>query len=843
MQLAPGDVFAGYTVVRQIGSGGMGAVYLVRHPRLPRNDALKLLNRELSAEPDFVARFLREADIVCSLSHRNIVSVYDRGEEAGQLWLTMRYVDGIDAEVALEQAGGLLPAPRAVHIVGEVAAALDAAHRRNLIHRDVKPANVLLFAADDDEPEQVFLTDFGIAKSLDAGSRLTRTGLVVATFDYASPEQIEAQPLDARSDVYSLGCVLYKLLTGSVPFPGETLLAPAAGHLSLPPPRATVLAPWLAPALDDVIARAMAKNPADRFPSCRALAAAAAAAMEDFPVAPPPPYRIFLSGPGNGSGAGALLGPMRTEGMPEVEAERLATLVRRTRFFDLPEQLAGGAVPDGHRRVTVEIGASGRTHRVVADLDTARRPPDIDELVATIERMPTAVQARPTAPPTAPPTQRNLPPPRSRFSSPPPPLPPAPVPVPSGQRAVTAAQSAEAVALRSGPLPTVQGLRSGPPTPPPVSVPVPPPPDLPWSAAPEQEPQPRRRGRMALLALLTAVVVGAGATTWFLVNRNAESSGGDGDPSAATTTAPAPDPATPGGTEALEALPTSTPLGAGNLIVPREVGRDDVDLFLLDVASDAVNVPVTAGPGEDLFPVLSPARDSVVYLRENADGSVELRTVGARGGGDELLFAQPLAGCTVPGRPAWNPVEATHLALACYDDENQATLRVVSLAGETVNELTLDDGVVEIGDLAFSPDGRRIAYWGSTRDGARIGHLYVQQAYGAGEVDQLTTAGTDNGPVWSPDGSTIAFSRGDGGVREIVTIDADESDAEVALVLAADGESADVAPAWSPDGEQIVFRSNRDVPNRWYVVDAEGGDPRPLVGEERADGTPAWGSR
>ena len=171
MPLAPGDVFAGYAVVRQIGTGGMGAVYLVRHPRLPRFDALKLLNRELSAEPDFVARFMREADIVSGLSHRNIVSIYDRGEEAGQLWLTMRYVDGIDAEGALEESGGLLPVSRAVHIIGHVAAALDAAHRKHLIHRDVKPANILLCPADDDDGEQVFLTDFGIAKSLDAGGR------------------------------------------------------------------------------------------------------------------------------------------------------------------------------------------------------------------------------------------------------------------------------------------------------------------------------------------------------------------------------------------------------------------------------------------------------------------------------------------------------------------------------------------------------------------------------------------------------------------------------------------------------------------------------------------------
>jgi serine/threonine protein kinase len=161
--LAPGDVIAGYTVVRQLGSGGMGAVYLVRHPRLPRYDALKLLKPELSTDPDFARRFQREADVVAGLSHRNIVSVLDRGEDRGQLWLTMQFIDGIDAEQALIDSGGLLPADRVAHIVTEVATALDTAHRHHLIHRDVKPANILLGPGTDDEPEQVFLTDFGIA--------------------------------------------------------------------------------------------------------------------------------------------------------------------------------------------------------------------------------------------------------------------------------------------------------------------------------------------------------------------------------------------------------------------------------------------------------------------------------------------------------------------------------------------------------------------------------------------------------------------------------------------------------------------------------------------------------
>ena len=269
MPLAPGETIAGYTVVRQLGSGGMGAVYLVRHPRLPRMDALKLLKPEFSADPDFSRRFLREADVVAGLSHRNIVAVLDRGEDRGQLWLTMQYIEGIDAEQALEAAGGILPADRVAHIVTEVAAALDAAHRHHLIHRDVKPANILLSPSsdDDDEPEQVFLTDFGIAKSLQSGStRLTRTGAVLATFDYASPEQIESRSPDARSDIYSLACVLYKLLTGSVPFPGPGVAAAIHGHLQLPPPRPTKLVPWLAPRIDDVIVRAMDKDPAERLP-------------------------------------------------------------------------------------------------------------------------------------------------------------------------------------------------------------------------------------------------------------------------------------------------------------------------------------------------------------------------------------------------------------------------------------------------------------------------------------------------------------------------------------------------------------------------------------------------
>lgn len=220
MSLEPGTVFAGYAVERLLGVGGMGSVYLARHPHLPKRDALKLLRPELCADPVFAARFHREAETVARLSHPHILPVHDRGSEDGQLWISMPYVEGRDVDAAVSGYPQGMPAELAVHIVGQVGSALDYAHREQLLHRDVKPANILLAPAPDvDDPEWVFLTDFGIAKSVDEVVSLTITGAVIATFPYASPEQIEGKHLTHRSDIYSLGCVLYKLLTGSGPVP------------------------------------------------------------------------------------------------------------------------------------------------------------------------------------------------------------------------------------------------------------------------------------------------------------------------------------------------------------------------------------------------------------------------------------------------------------------------------------------------------------------------------------------------------------------------------------------------------------------------------------------------
>ncbi|MGW6729038.1 protein kinase domain-containing protein [Nocardia sp. NPDC055029] len=283
MEFGPGASLAGYRIERRLGGGGMGAVYLAQHPRLPRRDAVKVLDARLAVEPTFRARFEREADLAARLRHPNVVQIFDRGVDGDRLWIAMQFVDGLDAAQLLRQGLSVLTPERAVRIVAEAAKGLDYAHRQGLLHRDIKPANLLIARAEDGTDE-VLVTDFGIARSMGETTSLTSAGSVLGTLAYAAPEQLEGDPLDVRTDVYALGGTLYELLTGFVPFQRESPAALISAHLIEPPPRPSAGNPALPPAMDAVIARAMAKNPDDRFASCGALADAAVAALTGSPV-------------------------------------------------------------------------------------------------------------------------------------------------------------------------------------------------------------------------------------------------------------------------------------------------------------------------------------------------------------------------------------------------------------------------------------------------------------------------------------------------------------------------------------------------------------------------------
>ncbi|MFE3188682.1 serine/threonine-protein kinase [Nocardia sp. NPDC059240] len=278
MNIGPGSILGGYRIERALGSGGMGTVYLAQHPVLPRRDALKVLWPHLATDPEFRARFDREANLAATLDHPNIVAVHNKGEDQGCLWIALQYVPGLDAASAQEQDRVAMTADRVVRIITEIGHGLDHAHRAGLLHRDIKPANFLL-APQQHGPERVLLADFGIAKPADGATELTRTGTFMATVAYASPEQLSGERIDARSDIYSLACSFYRLLTGQTPYPGTQPLNVMMGHLNEPPPRITALRPDLPAALDGVFARALAKDPGRRFGSCLELTEAAAGAL------------------------------------------------------------------------------------------------------------------------------------------------------------------------------------------------------------------------------------------------------------------------------------------------------------------------------------------------------------------------------------------------------------------------------------------------------------------------------------------------------------------------------------------------------------------------------------
>jgi YVTN family beta-propeller protein len=255
----------------------MGVVYLAEQERPHRQVALKLLLDLATASQTFRERFLGEAELAAAIDHPNVLPVYDAGETDGVLWIAMRYVDGTDLQALLDRDGPLAPG-RALAIAGQVAGALDAAHARGLVHRDVKPANVLL-AVEGGAVTHAYLADFGLTRRIGGARGLTVSGQVLGTIDYVAPEQVEGGRVDGRADQYALGCVLFECLTGAVPFRRDSELAVLWAHLHDPPPPVGAHRRDLPAALDDAIGRALAKAPGDRYPSCAALVAAALAAL------------------------------------------------------------------------------------------------------------------------------------------------------------------------------------------------------------------------------------------------------------------------------------------------------------------------------------------------------------------------------------------------------------------------------------------------------------------------------------------------------------------------------------------------------------------------------------
>ncbi|HYN37000.1 MAG TPA: serine/threonine-protein kinase, partial [Actinomycetota bacterium] len=263
---APGANLGSYRIDSLLGRGGMGVVYLAEHIHLGRKVALKVLAPDMADDEEFRQRFLRESQMAARVEHKNIIPVYDAGEADGLLYISMRYVDGSDLKTLITERAPL-ETDYALGLMGQVASALDAAHKHGLVHRDVKPGNILI-EPDGSRYGRVYLTDFGLTKMANSHTSVTKTGMFLGSIDYAAPEQWEGKQLDGRTDIYALGCVAFECLTGEVPYLRETPLAAMHAHLMEPPPRVGQRRPDLGDDIDRGIQRAMSKSPDDRHFDC-----------------------------------------------------------------------------------------------------------------------------------------------------------------------------------------------------------------------------------------------------------------------------------------------------------------------------------------------------------------------------------------------------------------------------------------------------------------------------------------------------------------------------------------------------------------------------------------------
>jgi YVTN family beta-propeller protein len=398
--LEPGTTVGAYRVDGFVGRGGMGVVYAAEHVALGRRVALKVVAPELRSDQGFRDRFLREARLAASLEHPNIIPVYDAGEDGDTLYLAMRFVEGENLGAILEREH-LLDPQRALKILGKVADALDEAHRSGLVHRDVKPDNILLAWGEG----SVYLTDFGLVRRLDSRTRLTKTGYMMGTLNYMAPEVLRGEDIDARTDVYSLTCVLFECLTGGPPFERPTEPAVISSHLVDPPPAPSAVRAGLPRALDPVIGRGMAKERTDRYPSCGELIAAARDAIqaEVLPPAPTtPPRPIDPTLPAAPERAGAGLGPTLPAPAPPTDGGRPG----RRRAIVLGAIVGVGVlaavfvVPpllDDDRETasvtgasTATTGATGRTGSTGASGPGADLPPGVTR-IATVSGSPTFI--------------------------------------------------------------------------------------------------------------------------------------------------------------------------------------------------------------------------------------------------------------------------------------------------------------------------------------------------------------------------------------------------------------------------------------------------------------------
>jgi class 3 adenylate cyclase len=815
--LVEGASFAGYRLERLIGRGGMGAVWLATDTRLGRSVAIKFLPLELAGDERFRARFLAESRLAASLDHPHIVPVYEAGEADGELFIAMRYVEGVTLDTLIRSEGPLEPA-RAVGLLRGIADALDAAHLRGLVHRDVKPGNVLVSRTPSGEHS--YLSDFGLTKRLGSNESLTRTGQVIGSVDYIAPEQVEGRPVDGRADVYSLGCVLYAAVVGHAPYPRDSEVAVLWAHVQAVPPQPSSIRPGLAP-LDPVIERALTKDPSARFPTAGALIAAAVDAIRTgttrgFLFADLRGYTAYVERHGDAAAA-SLLDRYRSFVRSVVASHEGAEIRTEGDSFYVVFPSASRAVAAG-LAITEEAGRRSQAdpdHPIAVGVgihagetaDTLEGP--VGSAVNIAARI--CSQARPGEVLVSD-TVRNL----VRTS----------MPVgftDRGRRSVKglaeplrlfAASRSEVLAPRPSRVrlgPSLRGVEFGTPG---------------WIAA-----------ALAVLGLAAlAVVLGSrlGST-------------------------PGASPPNPSTGPSAGASPSGV-VGAtgGDWIAymrrSRAVdGSLDCSNLRPDLLARAAEIRVVADDGSsdrrlnprsgmfEFEPTWRPDGTTLAFVGDSGSTGIAIWEVRPDGEGlarliyDDVDFG-PMRSPTWSndGRIAWVSV-GNALSVANGDGSGRRRLTLWPEAQETPADL-------RVIDVSWLPDGQLGVVGAGTEDDLAPGKLHTATAEGTDLAELgLPGAVTVSQAAWSPDGEAILLTVGEGGAHDIAVLRGSELRNLTASTSPPGTTNRD--PAWSPDGRRVAFASDRTGTFEIYVVDVEGGEPQQVTTTEtsRASCAPSWG--
>jgi len=800
LDMEPGTEFAGYRILSTLGRGGMSVVYLAEHAWLQRRVALKVLAPQLAEDESFRERFIRESRLAASLDHPNVIPIFEAGASGADLYIAMRYVEGTDLRTQLRE-GGALDRSRAITTLRQVASGLDAAHEQGLVHRDVKPGNVLIARARGSEAgEHVYLSDFGLTKRSASDSGVTGTGQFVGTLDYAAPEQFKGGAPDARTDVYSLGCVLFECLTGRPPFVSENDAGLMYAHLQEPPPSVVAQRPELPRAIDAVVAKAMAKSPSDRFPSAGAMVDEAARALG-------------LGGPAEASSARGSALRWLVPAFAVVVALVAGIMVSSVWQGDAARPQDGDpASPSTRPTVSPSPDPAFRTvdrpltpdeerllTYVPADVAADCQPLDRDEPVrgelATIVCRSEAVEVLYELFPT-----RDLMDAAFQLNA-------------NGTAAPDGECALEHLAVGTY---TVGG-------------------------------QPAGRVLCYTVVFAFSSTPGQSHIEWTDENTSIYGHAvrhDSGDLDLYEWWLSSSGPVSPEGGPRVEknrpraavsfrldegsylATPPGGCAGFGQSVTcVMSIDGGRYRLLFTDTLEEAEEGSLLRRkPGTVVF---DPESGYCLDVLAFGEGARDPRPTGYEISADgELVSFQRTSGgrCAGPGKLSDDPWTHAPAGEIAVEFGGQVTL--IAPAGEIVGEVTSNVDTETLPNVFpdWSPDGSRLVYAGA--DLTTNLDLFVVAADGADRVRITEQAGDEYSPAWSPDGSRIAYGFDDEGEPDwrsgIAIVNPDGSGSTE--LHARDGERVE-SPVWSPDSGRIAFTVFTDAGPQAYVVGADGGDP------------------